>query len=139
MPFWKPQPKKLIKPQVDLAVTALEGNPNPLDMDLKGIGPVPTSLDLVGTQESRTCSIPPRCATDIPPEGDSSRPVIEMHGSGSINRFESCDGFMDQTNGVFLGGQPWPNRRADTRFQIKLNGSTSLLLGWIPVLPETDL
>jgi hypothetical protein len=39
-------PKKPEKSDVDLAVAALEGNPNPLDMDMKGIDPAPTSLDL---------------------------------------------------------------------------------------------
>ena len=31
---------------VELAVAALEGNPNPLDMDMRDIDPAPTSLDL---------------------------------------------------------------------------------------------
>ncbi len=62
MPFWKPQPRNRLEPEVELAVGALEGNPNPLDLDLKGIDPVPTSLDLVGSQESKTCTTPPRRA-----------------------------------------------------------------------------
>ena len=32
---------------VDLAVAALDGNPNPLDMDMKGMGNSPTDLDLM--------------------------------------------------------------------------------------------
>ena len=31
---------------VELAIAALDGNPNPLDMDTRGIDPDPTSLDL---------------------------------------------------------------------------------------------
>jgi hypothetical protein len=30
----------------DLAIAAIEGNPNPLDADMTGIDPAPTSLDL---------------------------------------------------------------------------------------------
>lgn len=33
--------------EVDLAVAALEGSPNPLDMDMRSIGDSPTDLDLV--------------------------------------------------------------------------------------------
>ena len=39
-------PKKPEKSAVELAVAALDGNPNPLDMDMSGIDPAPTSLDL---------------------------------------------------------------------------------------------
>jgi hypothetical protein len=39
-------PKKPEKSAVELAVAALEGNPNPLDMDMRDIDPAPTSLDL---------------------------------------------------------------------------------------------
>ena len=39
-------PKKTMRTAVDLAVAALDGNPNPLDMDMNGIDPEPTSLDL---------------------------------------------------------------------------------------------
>ena len=41
-----PQPKKPEKSAVELAVAALEGSPNPLDMDMRDIDPAPTSLDL---------------------------------------------------------------------------------------------
>ena len=41
-----PQPKEPDKSAVELAVAALDGNPNPLDMDMSGITPAPTSLDL---------------------------------------------------------------------------------------------
>jgi len=34
------------EPAVDLAVAALDGNPNPLDMDMRDIGESPTDLDL---------------------------------------------------------------------------------------------
>jgi hypothetical protein len=40
------QPKKPEKSDVDLAVAALDGNPNPLDMDMRDIGESPTDLDL---------------------------------------------------------------------------------------------
>jgi hypothetical protein len=36
----------------ELAVAALDGNPNPLDMDLSGIGESPSDLDLEGSQEA---------------------------------------------------------------------------------------
>jgi hypothetical protein len=39
-------PKKPKKSAVDLAIAALDGNPNPLDMDMKNIGDSPTDLDL---------------------------------------------------------------------------------------------
>jgi hypothetical protein len=38
--------KKPMEFVVELAVAALDGNPNPLDMDMSGIDPAPTSLDL---------------------------------------------------------------------------------------------
>ncbi len=41
-----PQPKKPEESAVELAVAALEGSPNPLDMDMRAIDPDPTSLDL---------------------------------------------------------------------------------------------
>ena len=41
LPLMKP-----MRTAVDLAVAALDGNPNPLDMDMNGIDPDPTSLDL---------------------------------------------------------------------------------------------
>jgi hypothetical protein len=41
-----PQPKKPEESAVELAVAALDGNPDPLDMDMSGIDPAPTSLDL---------------------------------------------------------------------------------------------
>jgi hypothetical protein len=64
MAFTKPQPRKPKESVVDLAIAAIEGNPNPLDMDLTGIDPAPTSLDLpeqkpYGRDEQRN----PRCAS----------------------------------------------------------------------------
>jgi len=41
-----PQPKKPEESAVELAVAALDGNPSPLDMDMRAIDPDPTSLDL---------------------------------------------------------------------------------------------
>lgn len=58
MAFRKPQPKKPEETALDLAVAAVEGNPNPLDMDMKGIDPAPTSLDLVGSQQAGTSPYP---------------------------------------------------------------------------------
>jgi hypothetical protein len=46
MAIRKAQPKNPKESVVDLAIAAIEGNPNPLDMDLTGIDPAPTSLDL---------------------------------------------------------------------------------------------
>ena len=40
------RPQKTMRTAVDLAVAALDGNPKPLDMDMKDIDPDPTSLDL---------------------------------------------------------------------------------------------
>jgi hypothetical protein len=42
----KAQPRKPEQSAVDLAIAAIEGRPNPLDMDMTGIDPDPTSLDL---------------------------------------------------------------------------------------------
>ena len=39
-------PKKPMEFVVELAVAALEGNTNPMDMDTKGIGDSPSDLDL---------------------------------------------------------------------------------------------
>ncbi len=47
-----PRPKKPMTTDVDLAVAALDGNPNPLDMDTTDIDPDPTSLDLDGSQRT---------------------------------------------------------------------------------------
>ena len=41
------QLKELHKYAVELAVGAVEGNANPLDMDMRDIDPAPTSLDLI--------------------------------------------------------------------------------------------
>ena len=41
-----PRPKKPMRTAVELAIAALDGNPNPLDMDTRDIDPDPTSLDL---------------------------------------------------------------------------------------------
>jgi hypothetical protein len=45
---------------VDLAVAAVEGNPNPLDMDMRDIDPAPTSLDLTlpGKPDNRHAATP---------------------------------------------------------------------------------
>jgi hypothetical protein len=54
-------PMKQLRTAVDLAVAAaLDGNPNPLDMDMRDIDPDPTSLDLVGSQKAETCPRPRR-------------------------------------------------------------------------------
>jgi len=53
-------PKKPMRTAVELAVAALDGNPNPLDMDTRDIDPDPTSLDLVGSQQTETCPRPRR-------------------------------------------------------------------------------
>ena len=45
----------------ELAVGALEGNPNPIDMDMRGIDPAPTSLDMPEEEYDETRSNP-RCA-----------------------------------------------------------------------------
>ena len=50
-----PQPKKSMRTFVQMAIAAVEGNPSPLDMDMRGIDPDPTSLDLTlpGKPENR--------------------------------------------------------------------------------------
>jgi len=50
--------KKPEKSAVDMAIAAVEGNPNPLDTDMNGIDPDPTSLDLNGSQNAEMCSNP---------------------------------------------------------------------------------
>jgi hypothetical protein len=47
---------------VDLAVAAVEGNPNPLDMDMRDIDPAPMSLDLTlpGKPKNRPAAAGPR-------------------------------------------------------------------------------
>ena len=59
-----PQPKEPKESAVELAIAALDGNPNPLDMDTRDIDPVPTSLDLDGCQQVKTCPIPRRRAPE---------------------------------------------------------------------------
>jgi hypothetical protein len=56
------QPKKPEKSAVDLAVAALDGNPSPLDMDMKGIGESPSDLDLTlpGKPDNRHAAAGPR-------------------------------------------------------------------------------
>ena len=50
-------PMKQLRTAVDLAVAAtLDGNPNPLDMDMNGIDPDPTSLDLPEVRPRRGSS-----------------------------------------------------------------------------------
>jgi hypothetical protein len=39
--------KKPEKSVVELAIAALDGNPNPLDTDMRDIGDSPTDLDLI--------------------------------------------------------------------------------------------
>ena len=41
------QPNKPGNPDADLAIAALDGNPNPLDQDMSAVDPDPTSLDLI--------------------------------------------------------------------------------------------
>lgn len=41
---------------VAMALAAVEGNPNPLDVDMRSIDPNPTSLDLGGGDERDACS-----------------------------------------------------------------------------------
>jgi hypothetical protein len=55
---------------VELAVAALDGNPNPLDMDMKGIGESPSDLDLTlpGKPKNRPAAAP----ADFAPGGDCS-------------------------------------------------------------------
>ena len=57
-------------PAVELAVAALDGNPNPLDMEMEGIDPDPTSLDLTlpGRPDNRHAA-----ETGAPPGGVKGR------------------------------------------------------------------
>jgi hypothetical protein len=55
-----PRPKKPMTNDVDLAIAALDGNPNPLDMDLRYIDPAPTSLDIDFDQQDERCRKPHR-------------------------------------------------------------------------------
>jgi hypothetical protein len=57
-----PRPNKPKRSAVDLAIAALDGNPNPMDMDLTGIDPDPTSLDLDGDLRTDACPKPRRRA-----------------------------------------------------------------------------
>ena len=70
MPFWKPQPRKRLEPEAELAVAALEGTSNPLEMDLRGIDTAPTSLDLKGNEEPTVrpnhCGICFACGRQLP-------------------------------------------------------------------------
>lgn len=62
--------KKRRESIVELVVAALDGTPNPLDMDISGIDPDRTSLDLPEEKSQATCSNP-RClhaAVDRCPE-----------------------------------------------------------------------
>jgi hypothetical protein len=53
-------PKKPMEFVVELAVVALEGNTNPMDMDTKGIGDSPSDLDLPlpGKPDNRHAATP---------------------------------------------------------------------------------
>jgi hypothetical protein len=53
---------------VDLAIAALDGNPNPLDVDMSAVDPDPTSLDLPYEEHGETCSLCSRPAVDQCPE-----------------------------------------------------------------------
>lgn len=41
---------------VAMALAAVEGNPNPLDVGMRSIDPAPTSLDLDGCEQRDACS-----------------------------------------------------------------------------------
>jgi hypothetical protein len=68
MSIGKPQRKKPKESAVDLAIAALDGNPNPLDMDMSEVDPDPTSLDLPYEEHGETCSLCSRPAVDRCPE-----------------------------------------------------------------------
>jgi hypothetical protein len=46
------------KTAVEMAIAAVEGNPNPLDMDLESTDPAPTSLDLPEKEYQQVSTIP---------------------------------------------------------------------------------
>jgi len=52
---------------VDLAIAALDGNPNPLDQDMSEVDPAPTSLDLPYDDSQEACSRCDRPAVDACP------------------------------------------------------------------------
>ncbi len=56
----KPGPKRPENSAAEMAVGALDGNPNPLDVDMGGIDPHPASLDLPEEEFDEACSNP-RC------------------------------------------------------------------------------
>ncbi len=117
-----PRPRKPDQSAVELAIAALDGSPNPLDMDMMGIDPDPTSLDLTlagratGTPPSRgrllagpksgsqerslrrenAPSPPPRiCA-----EGDYDPVRCGTHGFGCGMCYETAQGFLDQAGAL---------------------------------------
>ena len=53
-------PKMPKDSDVELAIAALDGNANPLDMDMSDIDPDPTSLDIIlpGKQDDRHAAAP---------------------------------------------------------------------------------
>jgi len=58
------QPRQTGYSVVDIAVAALDGNPNPLDMPMEGIDPSPTSLDMLEGERQEMCSRRMRPAED---------------------------------------------------------------------------
>jgi hypothetical protein len=68
MSIRKAQRKRLKESAVDLAIAALDGNPNPLDADMSEVDPDPTGLDLPYEEHRETCSRCDRPAVDQCPQ-----------------------------------------------------------------------
>ena len=54
----KAQPNRIKESVVALAILALDGNQNPLDMAMETIDPDPTSLDIPAEDSQELCSNP---------------------------------------------------------------------------------
>ncbi len=85
MAFRKTQPKKPGNSVVELAIAALDGSPNPLDLDVRDLDPSPTSLDLAlpGEADNRH-STKPGAAPGRSQEPSLRRGITHHHLSPRI-------------------------------------------------------
>jgi hypothetical protein len=68
MAYRKPRPRGPRQSAVDLAIAAVEGQPNAMDMPMAGFDPSPASLDLPEKEHREMCSRCGRPAVERCPE-----------------------------------------------------------------------
>lgn len=82
--------KKPKESVMDMAVAVLDGNPHPLDMEMEGIDPSPTSLDMPEEKYQEMCSRCSRPAVDACAACGS--PLCAYHGLTGTKTGESGEG-----------------------------------------------